>query len=139
MDESCNIPENLLMPIITIDCPNDVDTEDLAFTKKECFYNAYQIAKKYPLSVKVIEGIIIVTDDNNCRKAIPHAWNQKGCYYFDITKEKIWRHSCDNQECKKVDYYFVKSHSYDELQSLKELEFCSWTTIAADSINNKHK
>ena len=113
----------------------EIDYSDIKIEQGECFLNSYRIAKKYP-SVEIVEGLIIAIDDDNGAKALPHVWNKKDEFYFDITEEKVWNGREEMNETKEIKYFSVKIHNHSDFKNGDIFEFSFDTNENVTAIND---
>lgn len=113
--------------------PNFVTTEDIKIEKGQCFINSYRVAKKN--NTEIIEGFILIIDNENKAKAIPHVWNKCGEIHFDVTREKIWTGKENKEETKYIQYFNVKSHHPSDFKNGDILEFSNYTYEKVNTIN----
>ncbi len=124
----------MAQPITISKTPPEIIYDDLEITQGECITNSYRIAKKYP-TIDIVEGLIILVDNENRAKPLPHMWNRKGNIHFDVTKEKIWTGREEQNETKDVKYFIVKFHSSNDFKNGDLLEFCAETYEDIAAIN----
>ena len=98
----------MVTPITISKTPDEIIFDDLEINQGGCFINSYRVAKKYP-TIDIVEGLIIVVDDENGAKPMAHIWNKKGDVHFDVTREKIWTGREEMNETKEVKYFSINS------------------------------
>jgi hypothetical protein len=121
--------------VIISEIPPDVDLHDIECKQGGCFVNSYRVAKKYQ-DIIIVEGIIIVVDDTNAAKPMPHVWNKLDNTHFDVTKEKVWTGRVELNETKEIKYFPVKFHSHVDFNNGDVFEFCSDTNENVEAIKN---
>jgi len=110
-------------PIVISNTPKEIEYNDIDIKQGECFLNSYRVANKYP-DVEIVEGLIIMVDDENGATAMPHVWNKIGDTHFDVTSDRIWTGRKEREETKEINYFFVKTHNATDFKNGSVFEFC---------------
>jgi hypothetical protein len=130
------IPMEIKMPdpIRISKTPIEIDFKDIEINQGECFINSYRVAKKYP-NAAIVEGVILVVDNENRAKLMPHVWNKLGEIHFDVTNEKVWTGREELNKTKDIKYLSVKLHSQSDFKNGDIFEFCFDTNENVKLVN----
>jgi len=114
--------------------PDSIKTDDLVIEQGHCFLNSYRVAKNNN-DTKIVEGLILVVDNENGAKAMPHVWNKQNGVYFDVTSEKILAEKDKVNEIKEIKYFSTKYYKHTHFKNGDNLKFSFDTIENVNAIN----
>ena len=125
---------NMATPIDISKTPDLIKTDDLVIEQGQCFLNSYRVAKNNN-DTEIVEGLILLIDNENRAKAMPHVWNKQNGVYFDVTSEKIWAGKDEKNETKEIKYFSTKYHKHTHYKNGDTLDFSFDTNENVSAIN----
>jgi len=120
--------------ITIFEMPLDLNIEGIAMVAKGCINIAYQVAEKNS-EIEIIEGVVIIFDNEDRATAVAHMWNRHKGKDFDVTYEKVWSDSDEMTETKELKYYQTQQNDLSEFIVGENNDFSEQTKSDVKDIN----
>jgi hypothetical protein len=127
--------ENTKKEVKISEMPSNIKIEGIEMTPKGCITISYQVAEKNS-ELEIIEGLVIVLDNQEGAKAMAHMWNRSKNIDFDVTYENVWKDSDEMKDTIEVKYYEIDVKNISSFNVVEIMDFSEETKKNVDYINN---
>ena len=124
---------SMATPVSISPCP--INVGGIAIESKDTVVNAYLVVHHHP-EVEMVEGLILVIDQENYARPQPHVWNKIGDIHFDVTAENNWPHFEHFNNAKDILYFSVKTHLKSDFAENNEFRYSEVTLENVAALNN---
>lgn len=102
--------------------PAHIDLTDVSIIANQCTDNSIKVSQKYG-DIEIIEGILVVAEENYDTNCFAHTWNRFDDIHFDITNELVWKNDKKFDVAKEYIYMPVFSFLVGEIASSDYLKY----------------